>query len=80
MAIVDMCPPGAVSPIGVVPCDPCPKGTYQDQQGYSDCKPCPPGTTSLTDNNNHVNNCEGKALWSALVFAKHISMKLHITS
>ena len=39
-ALIGLCPPNHNSSNGLVPCQPCHKGTYQDEYGQSFCNPC----------------------------------------
>ena len=38
--IVELCPVNHNSPNGLMPCRPCPIGTYQPRTGETECLPC----------------------------------------
>ncbi|XP_046581283.1 uncharacterized protein LOC124288796 [Haliotis rubra] len=53
----DMCVPGTFSKTGVVPCIPCPRGTYQDRHHMDECVRCPSGETTLDEGVSSASNC-----------------------
>ena len=55
----DMCEPGKFSNTTLVPCDTCPKGTYQPGRGASSCVDCPQGKTTLTPGATDSSDCRG---------------------
>ncbi|XP_046578196.1 uncharacterized protein LOC124285952 [Haliotis rubra] len=52
-----MCQAGQSSRSGLLPCNPCPVGTYQDIRGMTLCKSCPVGQSTLNQGTNSITNC-----------------------
>lgn len=82
-ACIAVCGNGSYSPTGLVPCLPCPPGTYQDEPAQRACKYCPRGTNSTAFGLVRADDCcagcwadTGRAagpprrsIWSAAVAA-----------
>ena len=54
---VPFCSNGSYSVSGLVPCQPCPAGTYQDRAGQLACKYCPRGTNSTAIGLGRLDGC-----------------------
>ncbi|XP_048259787.1 sushi, von Willebrand factor type A, EGF and pentraxin domain-containing protein 1-like [Haliotis rufescens] len=53
-----MCEAGWSSGSGLLPCSPCPVGTFQEMRGMTACKSCPVGQSTLNQGTNSIQNCE----------------------
>ncbi|XP_064481553.1 sushi, von Willebrand factor type A, EGF and pentraxin domain-containing protein 1-like isoform X2 [Ornithodoros turicata] len=51
------CPRGTISRSGLMPCSPCPKGTYQTQEGQTSCSQCPSGESTNTSASTSESDC-----------------------
>ncbi|XP_067682073.1 sushi, von Willebrand factor type A, EGF and pentraxin domain-containing protein 1-like isoform X2 [Haliotis asinina] len=54
---IAMCQTGRFSGSGLLPCKPCPIGTYQDIRGMTACKSCPLGQSTLNQGSNNIKHC-----------------------
>ncbi|XP_061164195.1 sushi, von Willebrand factor type A, EGF and pentraxin domain-containing protein 1-like [Saccostrea echinata] len=54
---LDACPPGYWSVTGVIPCSPCPLGSYAEEYGTSVCTSCPPSQTTLVQGSSEATDC-----------------------
>ena len=57
----DACSPGTFSPTGIVPCSPCPWGTYAEAWGSKACTECPVGLNTASISSNSPSACMGKS-------------------
>ena len=59
--ISDLCPAGEQGNVTLGGCEPCPEGTYKEEEGLGMCKPCGGRFTTMTDRaSNQTRDCVRK--------------------
>ena len=60
LAFTFRCPPGSYSSTGSIPCQDCPRHTYQPYFGLTRCITCPNGRHTASTGETEVTMCKGK--------------------